>query len=134
MSRALRVTRRGRRRAEALMVDTCRIRPVLDTEYDPDTMRDVPVYGDPVYEGMCKVQRYSGVAPGNPAAGEHRWTVAQLQLHLPVSGSELVELDQLAEITASVDPANVGRRFRIRDGDRKSLQTAVRFAVEEVTG
>jgi len=31
-----------------------------------------------------------------------------------------------------VDPQNVGRKFRVKSGDRKSLQTAIRLIVDEV--
>lgn len=130
---ALGPIRRGRRAAERRMLDTCRIRPVLGVEYDPEQHRDVPVYGEPVYEGRCKLQRPRASLPTTPDAGEHRWTLAPLELHLPVDGTAAVSTGHTVELTASVDPANVGRVFRIRDDDRKSLQTAIRFAIEEVT-
>lgn len=115
------------------MIDTCTIRPVTDNTTAPVTGVVTPAYGDPVYAGKCKLQAGSPVR-ANPAAGEHVWTLGRTELHLPVAGSGAVASNQLVEITASVDPANVGRKFRLHSGDRKSLQTAVRFLVEEVLG
>ncbi|SFO59754.1 DUF6093 family protein [Amycolatopsis rubida] len=130
----LRLVRAGRRQAEALMLDTCRIRAVTGDTTDPDTGQVTPAYGDPVYTGKCKIQNQKAAYPGNPDAGEHQWTVTPVELHLPVTGTGSVGSGLVAEITASVDPANVGRTFRIRSGDRKTLQTALRCQVEEITG
>ncbi|MBB1153995.1 DUF6093 family protein [Amycolatopsis dendrobii] len=127
-------TLRGRRAAEALMLDTCRIRAVTGDTTDPDTGVVTPAYGDPVYTGKCKIQAQKSVFPSTPDAGEHQWTVVPMELHLPVDGTEAVGTGLVAEITASVDPVNVGRIFRIRSGDRKTLQTALRCQVEEITG
>ncbi|WP_409186720.1 DUF6093 family protein [Amycolatopsis sp. VS8301801F10] len=132
--RVQRLVAAGRRAAEALMLDTCRIRPVTGDTTDPDTGQVTPTYGDPVYIGKCKIQAQKAALPSNPDAGEHRWAVVPVELHLPVAGTAAVVTGLVAEITASGDPANVGRLFRIRSGDRKSLQTAIRCQVEEITG
>lgn len=126
-------TARAQRMAESLMLDTCRIRAVTGNTTNTTTGVAAPIYGAAVYEGKCKVQQMRGALPSTPDAGEHRWTVAPLELHLPVVGTAAVKTDHLVEVLASVDAANVGRKFRIRTGDRKSFQSAVRFAVEEVT-
>lgn len=129
----LRFVAAGRRHAEALMVDTCTIRTVTGNTTVPVTGTVTASYGDPVYTGKCKIQSASPVR-GNPVAGEHVWTLGRTELHLPVAGTGAVTSNQLVEITASVDPANVGRKFRIHSDDRKSLQTAIRVLVEEVVG
>lgn len=134
MSIAVRLAAAGRRQAEAIMVDTCRIRQVTgETITDPVTGQVTPEYGDPVYEGRCKIQNQRSF-PSTPDAGEHQFTLTPNELHLPVAGTGGVATGQLVEITASVDPVNLGRKFRIRSGDRKSLQTALRCQVEEITG
>jgi hypothetical protein len=129
---ALRLALRGRLQAEALMVDACTVRPVSGSATDPVTGVVSTTLGAPVYAGKCKLQRQRGAFPSTPDAGEHRWTVAPLELHLPVAGSGAVETGHVVVVSASVDPENVGRRFRVRSGDRKSLQTAIRFQLEEV--
>ncbi len=124
----------GRRAAEALMQDTCVIRPIVGEATDPTTGVVTPVYGAPVYEGKCKLQQPKGGYPSNPDAGEHQWTLVPLFLHLPVDGSGSVEVDHHVEMTGSFDPRNVGRVLRIRSSDRKTFATATRFVVEEVAG
>ncbi len=122
----------GRRAAEALMYDTCVIRPIVGETTDPITGVVSPVYGAPVYEGKCKLQQPKGGYPSTPDAGEHQWTLVPLFLHLPVDGSGDVEVDHRVEITSSFDPRNMGRVLRIRSSDRKTFATASRFVVEEV--
>ncbi|RSN65421.1 hypothetical protein DMH01_03320 [Amycolatopsis sp. WAC 04182] len=128
---ALAAVMRGRRRAEALMLDTCRIRAVTGTTTDPDGVV-TPTYGPVVYTGKCKIQNWRSF-PSNPDAGEHQWTVTPTFLHLPVATSGAVATGMFVEILTAVDPLNVGRQFRLRSSDRKSLMTAVRFQVEEVS-
>jgi len=124
---------RGRRAAEALMVDQCTIRAEsTEVTTDPDTGVVTPVPGEVVYAGKCKLQQMRAALPSNPEGGEHRWTMGPLELHLPVEGSATVKTDCVVEVTASIDPNNVGRRFRVRSGDRKTFATAIRFQVEEV--
>lgn len=123
---------RGRRQAEALMLDACTVKPVTGHTTNPTTGVVTSTYGTAVYTGKCKLQRQRGAFPSTPEAGGHQWTVAPLELHLPVSGSAAVSVGHVVEITASVDPALVGKMFRVRAGDRKSFQTAIRFQLEEV--
>jgi hypothetical protein len=123
---------RGRVRAEALMVDACTIRPATAHATDTSTGVVSTTYGDPVYSGRCKVQRLRGAFPSNPEGGEHRWTVAPAEVHVPVAGTAGIRVGHLIEITASLDPNIVGRLFRVRSGDRKTFQTAIRLQVEEV--
>lgn len=124
---------RARRRAEALMVDECVIRPAVG--HTRDELGNVTVeYGAAVYTGKCKIQRFRGQFPSNPVAGEHQHTVSPVELHVPVAGTVAIATGHVVEITASLDAENVGRKFRVRTNDRKSLQSAIRLAVEEVSG
>ncbi len=132
MSVAARLVRRGQRQAEALMIDACTIRPITGHTTDPNTAVVTPTLGAPVYSGRCKIQTQKPF-PSTPDAGEHLWTVGPLYLHLPIIGSEQVKTGHEVLITASLDPANVGRIFRIKSGDRKTYATAFRPLVEEVT-
>lgn len=132
MSAAARLVRRGRRQAEAIMSDTCTIRPITGHTTDPDTAVVTPILGAAVYTGKCKLQSQRPF-PSTPDAGEHLYTVGPLYLHLPIVGSEQVATGQEVVITASVDPANIGRIFRVKSGDRKSYGTAFRPLVEEVS-
>lgn len=111
------------------MLDACTVQPVTSVATNSTTAAVTPTYGPTVYTGKCKVQNQRAF-PSTPDAGEHQFTVTPNELHLPVTA--VVATGQLVTITASVDPVNVGRKFRIRSTDRKSLQTALRCQVEEV--
>jgi hypothetical protein len=117
------------------MVDTCRIQRVTDTTTNPvdhptDPGGTVSTY-ETVYEGKCKIQNQRGY-PSNPDAGGHSWTLGPLHLHLPVDGTAAVGNGHVVDVLTSFDGSNVGRVFRIRSGDRKTFQSAVRFLIEEV--
>lgn len=124
---------RARRAAESLMLDACTIAAVTGTTTNPDGSVS-PTYGPPVYTGRCKLQRLRGSFPQNPKAGDRLWTLESTELHVPVSGTENIEVGHRVTVTASFDPVNVGRVFRVKSGDRKTLQSAIRLQVEEVTG
>jgi hypothetical protein len=121
---------RAQRAAQALMLDTC----VITRAGEPVTVGGtVTVPTVTVYEGKCKLQTHRPTA-SNPDAVDHSWSLLPLELHLPVAGTGDVRANDLVEITDSADPANVGRRLRIRGGDRKTFQSAFRPMVEEVAG
>lgn len=128
---ALAAVMRGRARAETLMLDTCVIDSVTDNSTDPTTAVVTPTYGAPAYTGKCKLQNQRAF-PSTPDAGEHKFTTTPNELHLPVTA--VVATGQRVRMLTAVDPVNVGRVFRIRSTDRKSLQTALRCQVEEVVG
>lgn len=132
MTRFERIARRGQRAAERLMVDTCTIRPITGETTDPTTGTVTPTGGAAVYEGKCKIQQQRLRYPSNPDAAGHNWTIGPTEIHIPVSGTGGVATGQVCEITASADPENVGRKMRVRIGDRKTHQTAIRLLVEEV--
>lgn len=121
---------RGRRRAEALMIDTCRVyRPSDEVVTDPVT-GEVTAVQESVYVGKCKIQAQRMQFPEYLEAGEHRYVSAPTEVHFPVDTPDIKALD-IIEITASYDPNNVGRKFVVQTDDRKSLQTAVRVIVKE---
>lgn len=134
MSRARRLARRGQRKAESLMVDACTIKPVTGETTDPVTFVVTPTYGTPVYTGKCKIQTQRLLFPGEPVAGDHRWTIIPSSIHLPLTGTASVDTGHVVTITSSVDAANVGRIFRVQSTDRKTFGTALRLMVEEVMG
>jgi uncharacterized protein (UPF0218 family) len=130
MSAAERLVRFGRVQAEQLMVDTCRLETVGDAVTDPVTAV-VTTPKTLVYAGKCKLQNQKAF-PSNPDAGEHQFTTTPEELHLPVTVQARTGL--LVTMVSAFDEVNVDRTFRIRSVDRKSLQTALRCQIEEVTG
>lgn len=128
---AERLVLRGRRRAEALMRDTCTIRPVTGHTTNPDGTV-TPTYGAAVYSGKCKIQQQRLRYPETPSGGEHQFTVGVTEIHLPVTADAAV--NHVVEIDTSFNASNVGRKFRVQTPDTKTFQTAIRLIVEEVLG
>lgn len=144
MSRAVAALKRGRRRAESLMVDACVIRRVTGEPgpIDPETGLRDPAPTTVVYplqgaqsplDGRCKIQTWEP-HEGKPESGEHVFTVQRYYVHLPI-GAGRIQVDDRVEITASEAAAQlVGRTYRVAGTHAKSLATAQRVLVDEVTG
>lgn len=128
---ALSLTLKGRKAAEALMVDTCRVERVTGRTTDPDT-GEVVTTVEVVYDGPGKLQTQNPY-PSEPNAGERVWTLAQTEVHLPMDTSGDVGTDDVVTVSSALDTASVGRTFRVRSAIRKTFQTANRLLVEEVT-
>lgn len=121
----------GRREAEALMVDSCDVTRPGESVTDPDT-GDVTPSSTAVFSGPCKVQQTISQA-SNPTAGEHSFTVQDSRVDFPVAAGPL-KVDDVVTITASVlDPQLVGAEFRVTELFHKSMATAQRTRVEQVT-
>lgn len=114
------------------MVDTCVIRGKSTFgPMDDNIGQRVETVGAVVYEGRCKVQTYEA-HESTPASGQHVWSVQRYTIHLPATAE--VSVDCLVTVTASVLDANlVGRRYRVAAFLHKSMATANRIAVDEVT-
>ncbi|SBT64224.1 hypothetical protein GA0070622_1194 [Micromonospora sediminicola] len=122
---------RGRRAAERLMVDQCRIQRAAGSTEDDDG-NVTPSYTT-VYEGRCKVQQQA-VQSRPSDAGEASLLMVRRELHLPVAASAGVRAGDRVELTAcTYDPDLMGRALVVRDEAAKSLATARRLGVEEVT-
>lgn len=136
--RILSTLKQGRLDALTLMVDVCTVvRPTGRFEVDPDTGVTRPVV-DTVYHGACRVQTAGGVASQVVSASGDATNVGgnvpvwSLYLHLPMSAVDCRPGD-LAQITASVDPALVGRRLRLVNlQSEKTHATARRWNVSEM--
>lgn len=136
MSRAS-VLARGRRQAEAGMVDTCTIERIIGVTTDPDTGQTTDVMADePVYVGRCRLREITAAMAreANPAPSVHQ-AMRYRVLQLPVVGSEGIEAGDVVTLTTCVnDPDMVGRTLVVRDQSGSSEQTARRLGVEELTG
>jgi hypothetical protein len=124
----------GRAAAEAIMLDACTITRVTGAEgaLDPETGLRDPAPTDTVYSGKCKVQTYE---PHESAkeSGDHVFTEQRYHLHLPI-GAGPVAVNDIATVTAaSADTGLVGRSYRIAGLHHKSLATAQRLLVDEIT-
>ncbi|UJP39330.1 DUF6093 family protein [Cellulomonas palmilytica] len=120
-----------REQARSRMHDACIVRRVVDTDVDDDG-NVTPVYSDPVYDGVCRVQTTEPQerAPEIGAAGTV--TVQRYAVHIP-SGSYRPVIGDVVTISTAVDDPNlVDRDFRVVGLLHKSQATAYRLAVEEL--
>jgi hypothetical protein len=121
---------RGRARAESLMVDSCVIRRRTGSTVDPDTGAEVPTYTQ-VYEGKCRIQ-FRGLATESPTSGQQRVDLLTTEIQLPITVTDIA-VNDVVEITASLDPDLPGRLLRINNRMHKTHATARRMSVEEIT-
>lgn len=127
-----------RAEAEALMTDTCIITRAGtgNGEFNATTGQ----YDSParvtVYTGVCRVQVKSIVASSKSVdAGDRAGVAQELELQLPVGGTDGVAVGDVAEITAAVsDSSLVGRMFTVTARHEKSQATARRLRVSQVMG
>lgn len=123
---------RGRAAAEALMVDTCTIQRTTGTATDPHTGEITPTQAV-IYSGACKVQQPDTQAT-EQKPGQAELLMVRRELHLPIVTSDGVRADDEVTIDTSVHDADlVGRLFAVRGEMSKSMSTARRLGVEEVT-
>ena len=107
--------------AEAQMTESCTIAYPTGTEPDPLTGEDVTTYGDPVYEGRCKVQDRELQARESESASSTSDTLGK-EIHLPVDAPTINH--------GAVVTMGDGRTFRVLASHRKTWQTAQRLPVE----
>lgn len=113
------------------MVDACIVRRQTGQNREA-TGEAVPVYGQTVYAGRCRLQ-LRGLAGQNMDVGEQRVDLLRAELQLPIAVTGLA-VDDRVEITASLDPDLAGRLFRLSDLFHKTHATARRVMIEEVVG
>lgn len=133
--RALAALRRGRRAAEALMLDQCTVTRTSGPAgpLNPETGTRTPAPTTTVYAGRCKVQTHEP-HESRPQSGGHVFTVQRYAVHLPISTSAVQIGDRIEVTAAVVDPQLAGRHYEVTGTMHKSLATAQRLLVEEVTG
>lgn len=118
----------GRRAAEALMTDRCRItRPSGDV----DPLTGQPVNPALVYEGRCKVQTYEP-HESLPEAGGAQWVVQRYGLHIPAAAPQVRVDDEALILSSALYPQMVGTKRRIAALLKKTWATAQRLGLEEV--
>lgn len=124
------VAQQGQAAADALMLDACTIRRKSGTVFNETTGQYTDTTST-VYTGPCKLQ--DRLMRGEAEAGGREVITLSSVLHLPVAVTA-VQVDDVAEMTASQDPAAVGRKLRVAQVVYKTYATARRLQVEDVTG
>lgn len=121
---------RGRRLAEALMLDTCTVqRP---GEASPDGSGGTTRPMTTLYEGKCRVQHITGRTLMDPEAAGREYVELTMSVHLPVGSVDVAPSDVVTVTTSETDPHLTGRSFRVEAPANKSLTTAYRVPVTEV--
>lgn len=131
MRRALTGIARGRRRAEQKMMDSCRVERPGAPATDPVSGK-VTRPAQVIYEGKCELQqtRTQATTPNNV---ERDFTVQETSWKTPVFAGPFDVGDMVYMTAAAADPQLVGRQYRVTEPFHKSLATAQRCGVEEVT-
>lgn len=125
------VIMQGRSFTEALMTSTCVITRAGESVLDEETgeYETSPVT---IYEGACKI-KFADTQARDFDAQSQILTEQTAILSLPIeaSGSVDVTTDDVAELTVNpLDPALVGKRFRVSGLHSQTAATARRFPVE----
>lgn len=122
---------RGRARAESLMLDTVTVRRRTGSSTDGDTGVVTPTW-TVVYTGPAKIQQRS-TQGSNRDVGEAERLASSLELHLPIAATGPQSDDVATADASTLDSQLVGKVFTIRGPAHKSLATARRLTVEELT-
>jgi len=122
------VTLRGRRMAEAQMVDACTIKRPTGTTTDADGKAHTTF--SPVYSGKCRIQT-NDPYESRPEVGEHVSTVLRDVLQVPMSVVGVQAGDVVVVTASALDPDLVGREWRVAGPSRKTHQTMRRFYIAE---
>jgi hypothetical protein len=117
---------RGRRAAEAGMVDTCSVRRQSGETTDDNTGEVTQTWAD-VYTGRCRVQQRT-ITAEDETPGQDFQLLSRLELQLPIAAPALQVGDEVT-ITASGDPQLIDQVLIVRDLAAKSEATARRIGV-----
>jgi hypothetical protein len=138
---AIGAIRAGRRWAESLMIDSCIVRRSVgdigpmnpETGLRPAAAVQV-VYGPDLspFKGRCKVQTFEP-HESKPESGQHVFTVQRYHLHVPIGAGPFQVDDRVEIVTSAEGPQLVGRTYRVSGLHHKSLATAQRLLIDEVT-
>jgi len=117
------------------MVDECVVTRVVGPPgpIDPETGLREPPPTETVYSGRCKVQTYEA-HESKPEAGDRIWTVQRYYVHIPIGAGPIRVADQVQITASAADPNLTGRHYDVAGLLHKSMATAQRLLVDEVTG
>lgn len=125
------VTLRGRRAAEARMLDTCAVtRPGIPTS-NLDTGVTTPVT-TLIYTGKCRIRQ--AVVMDRPLeSGQAQRYVQHSILSLPIAAPVLLTDDIVAFTAAALTANLVGRTWHVRGVSGDTDATAAKYEVTEIT-
>ena len=132
--RAAGAVTRGRRWAEALMVDTLTVEhPTGATTLDPDTLAEVPAFAT-VYAGPGRIQRTNAMAPRDDVVGGHEFGTATVLAQLPLTATGILPDDRVTvtAVGTTTDPDLLGLVATVRANLTKTHPTKRTLVCEEV--
>lgn len=115
----------GRRAAERRMRRPCVARPVVSVEAHPESGEDVLTYGDPIFEGLCRM-RDRGIMAFVHESGGSSVTASRMEWHIPFGSPRI----PIGTVIFFEDDVPAYRVADVADGDDT---TACRYSVEVVT-
>lgn len=118
---------RGRSRHALLMVDACTVTRAGVRTYNPATQQYTET-DTTVYTGPCRIKIWRGI---DVEAAEQEINVQRYYLDLPLTGGAPdVKRRDTVTITASLNPALVGRVLVLTDAEAETTDTAFRITCE----
>ena len=121
---------RWRSREQRLFRSTCTVtRAAAGRTFDPSTNTYTAAAAATVYSGPCMVRR-TDRSGNDTEAGEREVRLQDLEVKLPADTA--VAEGDVVTVTASPDPALVGKTLRVTDVLSDDWQVNRRLAVEEV--
>jgi hypothetical protein len=125
-------TARGRRAAEADMLDSCEIRaPRTLGTMNPATGVKPVVLGVLRYSGPCRIQSYEAY-PSEAKSGQHQFTTQRHRVDIPVGEGPVFVEDEVTITGSSLSPDLVGRHAVVAGVLSKSAATAQRLQVDQI--
>ena len=118
---------KGRRAAEKIMADQCRIYALGAKVMGPDGKYTTPEID--IYVGKCRVKAETGTSVGDIGAGETAVSRVTPVASVPVSVTGL-KAGQRFVVTATTDPGLLGRTLLVRAVQTGSYITAHRLICE----
>jgi len=112
------------------MVDACVIRRRTGETTDPTTGEVTPTYAQ-VYSGKCRVQTRN-IATQSSNVGQQRVDLFTSELQLPIEVVDVL-VNDVVEVTDSLDPALVGHSMRVTNLAYGTHKTARRLPLQEIT-
>lgn len=118
---------RGRARHTLLMVDACTVTRAGVRTYNPTTQAYTET-DTTVYTGPCRIKIWRGI---DVEAAEQEINVQRYYLDLPLTGAVPdVKRRDTVTVTASLNPALVGRVLVLTDVESETTDTALRITCE----
>lgn len=118
---------RGRARHALLMTDTCAVTRPGTRTYNPATQQYAETDAT-VYSGPCRIKIWRGT---DVQASDAEVNVQRYYFDLPLTGAvpNVARRDKVT-VTASLNPALVGRVLVLTDVETESTDTALRITCE----